>query len=74
MNPQWKVMATIAFIDGNIKFPTYKDHDGRDARMMIHECCWEHHLPFDKPEQIPQVVTKRITGKKGKSSLYSTES
>ena len=74
MNPQFKVRSTIAFIGGTMKVLTCKYYDGGGgARMMIHACRWNHHLPSDQPHQKFQVVTQIKTFRKGKARLYSTE-
>ena len=73
MNPQWKVRPKISFIDGTTKILTCEYHDGGDARMMIHECHWKHHVPHDQPDKVSQLVTQIKTIRKGKESLYSTK-
>ena len=73
MNPQWKVITIIYFIDGTMNILTCKDHDVEDVRMMIHECRWKHHLPSDQPDQIQQVVTQSRSVWEGKEFLYYTK-
>ena len=73
INPQWKVIPTIAFIDGNMIYLTCKYHDGGDVNMLIHAFRWNHHVPSNQPDQKFQVLTQSRTVRKGKTSLYSTE-
>ena len=73
MNPQWKVIPTIAFMDITKKVLTCKNNYGGYLRMMIHACRWKHHLPSDQPNKIYPVVSQSRTCSKGKASLYSTE-
>ena len=73
MNPSYKFIPTISFIDGAMKVLTFKDHAGGGARMMIHVCHWKHHLPSDQPDQVLQVLTQIRTGRKGEAILFSIE-
>lgn len=56
LNPEWKILPTIAFIDGVPKVLTSKIHHNGSTYMMIHPSRWHHNLPAIQPDQIAHVV------------------
>ena len=72
MNTKWKVLPSVAFVDGIPQLMTCKDHDNWSDYMMIHPCRWDHNLPEAQYDQIAQVVIQSRLIKTGKASKYSS--
>ena len=72
-NPAWKVMPSIAFVDG--KGPvvlTCSEHNNGTPKRYIHTCRWQHNLSAKKPDQLCQVVMQPRILKPVQASKYST--
>ena len=72
MNPKWKVLPSVAFVDGIPQVMICKDHNNGSYYMMIHPFHWDHNLPAAQSDQISQVVIQSRLIKTGKASKYST--
>ena len=73
LNPKWKILPTIAFIDGVPRVHTSKICHNGSTDMMIHPSRWHHNLPARQPDQIAHVVVQSRTVRHGKARAYSTE-
>ena len=73
MNPKWKVLPSVAFVDGTSQVMTCKDHNNVSDYMMIHPCLWKHNIPAAQSDKIAQVFKQSLLIKTGKASKYSTE-
>ena len=73
INPKWKVLQSIAFINNCPVVMTCLDHNNETSEMMIYLCRWKYSLSADQPDQIAQIALKSFTVKKVKASQYSTE-
>ena len=56
MNLKWKVLPSVAFVDGIPQVMKCKDHDNGTDFMMIHPCRWDYNIPYDQSDQIAQAV------------------
>ena len=66
MNPKWKVLPSVALVEGIPQVMTCKYHDNGSDYIMIHPCCWDHNLPAAQSDQIAQVVIQSLLIKTGK--------
>ena len=55
MNPKWKVLPSVAFVDGTSQVMTCKDHNNVSDYMMIHPCRWDNNIPAAQSDKISQV-------------------
>ena len=51
MNPKWKVLPSVSFVDSFTQVMTWKYHNNGSDYMMIHPCRWEHNLPAAQSDQ-----------------------
>jgi hypothetical protein len=73
MNDAWKILPSVAFMNGNLVVLTCLDHDGGSNKMMIHPCRWEHHLPANQSDQVAPLVIQSRVVRGAKAKKYSDE-
>ena len=62
-NPDWKVLTTIDFVDGENRVLTCKYHDGERNLIHINFCIWRTIIPSLSSDQVYQAVVKPRTVK-----------
>ena len=60
-NPDWKVLPTISFVDGNPRVLSYKYYDGGCNLKQIHCCRWRPNIPSHVSGQFFHAVVKPWT-------------
>jgi len=72
LNPEWKVLPSIAFVEGKGPFVlTCAEHDGGTKELYIHPCRWKHNLCSKCPDQLCQAVVNPRLLKPVKASKFS---
>ena len=56
MNPKWKVLPSVSFVDSFTQVMTWKYHNNGSDYMIIHPCLWKHNIPEYQSDKIAQVV------------------
>ena len=72
LNPKWKVLPTIAFIDGNPRVFTCKDHNDGNIKFHLHCCRWKTNFPAPLSDQLCHAVMKPRTTRNMKIAYNST--
>ena len=57
-DPDWKVIPKIAFVDGQPRVLTCKDHDDGCNLIQINCCRWRTNIPSPVSDQVFHAVVK----------------
>lgn len=70
-NIDWRVLPSVAFINGVPSFLTCRFHDGGSNLKMVHVCRWKHCLPCKSSDQLAQAVVQPNSLRPMRTALFS---